>query len=71
VLLAADIELDIISAEDLVLAKLDWAQAGESDLQLRDVRNLLASVVDIDRPYLDRSAQQLGVTDLLRKAETP
>lgn len=60
--------LDIISAEDLVLSKLAWAKAGESDLQLRDVRNLLQSVSDLDRGYLTRWAGVLGLNDLLEKA---
>jgi len=54
-----------------VLAKLEWTAAGESERQLRDVRNLLASVADMDRAYLDRRAQDLGVAELLRRAEAP
>jgi len=41
------IELDafslwIVSKEDLILSKLAWAKPSGSELQLRDVRNLLA-----------------------------
>jgi hypothetical protein len=63
--------LDIISAEDLVLSKLAWAKEGESDLQLRDVRNLLRSVADLDRAYVTRWAGLLGLSALLEKATPP
>jgi len=60
--------LHIISPEDLVLAKLRWAAEGESDLQLRDVRNLVHSVDALDTAYLSDWAPKLGVADWLRRA---
>jgi hypothetical protein len=60
--------LNIISPEDLVLAKLRWAVEGESDLQLRDVRNLVRSVGALDTAYLADWAPKLGVADWLRRA---
>ena len=66
--IAPGLLLDVISPEDLVLAKLIWAKEGESDLQLRDVRNILRSVRDMDRAYLARWAAQLGLSALLEKA---
>jgi hypothetical protein len=63
--------VSIISAEDLVLAKLAWAAAGESDLQLRDVRNLLSSVTDLDHAYLSHWAPSLGLAELLQKVSSP
>jgi hypothetical protein len=65
------LDLSIISAEDLVLAKLSWAAQGESEMQLRDVRNLLRSVGDLDGDYLSGWARTLGLTDLLAKAAGP
>lgn len=55
----------LISPEDLVLSKLVWARDSESELQLRDVRNLLDMVEDLDRGYLVEWAPQLGVAALL------
>lgn len=55
----------IVSPEDLVLSKLWWAKDSRSDLQLRDVRNLIASVASLDRGYLERCAAELGLTALL------
>lgn len=69
--IAPGLALDIISAEDLVLSKLAWAKEGESDLQLRDVRNLLRSATDLDRAYLTRWTSLLGLSELLEKAASP
>lgn len=60
--------LSVVSPEDLVLSKLYWAKEGESEMQMRDVRNLIASRTDLDRAYLKRWAADLGVADLLDKA---
>ena len=55
----------IVSKEDLILSKLLWAKDSHSELQLRDVRNLLATDADFD--YLRGWAQPLGVTALLEE----
>lgn len=57
------------SPEDLILSKLVWARESESEFQLRDVRNLLASAT-LDCQYLDRWAASLSVADLLAKARS-
>lgn len=54
--------LAIVSLEDLILSKLIWARQSESELQLRDVREILATGIDVDRAYLDHWASMLGVT---------
>lgn len=57
--------------EDLVLAKLEWyRQGGESpDPQWHDVVGVLKVQGDaLDRTYLQRWADELGVADLLQRA---
>jgi hypothetical protein len=61
----AGARLSIVTAEDLLLSKLAWAKAGGSELQLRDARNLVASVPTLDWPYLRRWAPTLSVTAFL------
>jgi len=61
-------ELYVVAPEDLILSKLEWAKDSKSEVQLRDVRNLLQSVKGLDRRYLARWAKQLGVGSLYRKA---
>jgi hypothetical protein len=69
--LVTGLSLTIISPEDLILAKLRWAAEGESDLQLRDVRNLMGTVENLDRGYLEEWASQLGVENLLQEVISP
>jgi hypothetical protein len=59
----ANVQTWIVSCEDLILSKLVWALQSNSELQRRDIRQLL--VGSIDRDYIRKWAQQLGVTSLL------
>lgn len=61
----------IASAEDVVLAKLEWYRLGEerSERQWSDVLGVLRTSAEmIDRPYLLRHAKTLGILDLLERA---
>jgi hypothetical protein len=61
----------VATAEDTILAKLEWAQRGESERQLRDVAGILAMRgPDLDRVYLERWAAELGVEALLARVRT-
>jgi hypothetical protein len=55
----------VVSAEDLMLSKLDWARSSRSELQLRDVKNVIAAQPALDWAYLGRWAERLGLADLL------
>lgn len=57
----------LASPEDLILSKLEWAKDSRSEVQLADVRNLLISVQDLDRAYLERWASQLSIAALYRE----
>ncbi|TAJ10789.1 MAG: hypothetical protein EPO61_00465 [Nitrospirae bacterium] len=57
----------IVSPEDLILSKLDWAKESRSQVQLDDVRNLLRSVQGLDTTYLTRWADRLGLSSLYRE----
>jgi len=59
--------ISVTSAEDLVIAKLRWARASESEMQLRDVSNIL-EVAEIDLPYLYHWVGELGLEQLLARA---
>jgi hypothetical protein len=54
----------VASAEDVIIAKLEWAQAGESERQLRDVAAILAVSGDgLDYPYIERWVSALGLRE--------
>jgi hypothetical protein len=55
----------IVSKEDLVISKLFWAKDSHSELQLGDVRNLLATGYDAD--YLHRWTHELGLDTLFEE----
>jgi len=60
----------VASAEDTILAKLEWFRRGgeTSERQWWDIAGVLRVGTDIDREYLRRWAEALGVTDLLQRA---
>jgi hypothetical protein len=53
----------IVSKEDLIISKLSWAKDSHSEVQLSDVRNLLAT--GYDRDYLQCWTRELGLHTLL------
>lgn len=69
---ALDTELvPVISAEDMILAKLRWYRAGGevSERQWRDIAGMFAASGEhLDREYLERWAQTLGLTGLYQRA---
>ena len=61
----------VASAEDTILAKLDWYRRGgeTSQRQWRDVRGVIElRATDLDVKYLRRWAAVLGIGDLLERA---
>ena len=56
----------VATAEDVILAKLEWAKATSSERQLDDVAGILAIASGLDVPYIDRWAAILGVEDAWR-----
>ncbi len=57
-----------ISPEDLILAKLDWAKDSHSEMQLKDVRNLIKAVASLDIDYIKKWVSKLGLEKLYKEA---
>lgn len=57
----------IASKEDLILSKLWWAKDSHSELQLRDVKNLVSTGCDTD--YITRWTAELGLTSLWQECQ--
>lgn len=62
-----DQELSAVAPEDLIVSKLDWARETRSEVQLADVRNLLACVPGLDEAYLAHWTGRLGLDTLYRE----
>jgi hypothetical protein len=61
------IDLWILSPEDVILSKLDWAKDSGSDLQFRDVFGVIKVQWDkLDWDYLQHWAKELGVEKNLK-----
>lgn len=55
-------ELPVVTPEDLIVAKLEWARKGSSERQLGDVRSiLLQRGPELDRDYIERWVDELGL----------
>ena len=62
----------VATVEDMIIAKLEWALAGESERQLRDVASIVSVVGNnLDQPYIERWVADLGLVDLWEQARAP
>jgi hypothetical protein len=64
------LDVDMVSAKDIILAKLLWYRAGGdvSERQWNDLVNLVQVQADkADRVYLEAQAARLGLADLLAR----
>ncbi len=57
-----------ITAEDLILAKLLWAEDSHSEMQIKDIRNLLKTVKDLDKAHIQEWVARLGLVEFYKEA---
>ncbi len=58
------LRLFVTSAEDVIVAKLEWARISKSERQIEDVASILSLRWDsLDRPYLHQWISQLGLNE--------
>lgn len=57
----------IVSPEDLIISKLDWAKDSMSEMQMKDVKNLLTTLTNLDKPYLHQWIQTLQLDEIYAK----
>jgi hypothetical protein len=64
-----DMPVYAATPEDVLLAKLEWAQLGESERQIRDAAGIIEIQGEkLDAEYVERWAAALDVEDQLRAA---
>jgi hypothetical protein len=67
--LLAGRQVAFATAEDTILTKLEWAEAGDSERQYSDAVGIIqVHAAQVDWAYLERWADSLGVRDLLERA---
>lgn len=60
----------VATAEDTIVAKLEWARDGESERQLRDVASILAVTGEaLDRQHLERWIAALDLAEVWTQAQ--
>lgn len=64
-----DTPIWIVSLEDLILSKLYWAKDSLSEMQLKDVKNLLLSSQQIDLDYLNQWIEKLNLAKPYEKVK--
>ncbi len=57
-----------VSAEDLIISKLLWARDSHSEMQLKDVANLIETADNFDSKYIDNWVRELGLEQIYREA---
>jgi hypothetical protein len=58
------------TAEDMLIAKLEWAKMGESERQLRDASGIIAiQGAHLDTPYVERWVTALSLEDQWERAK--
>ena len=64
-----DIALFVASAEDVIIAKLEWSKMAQSQRQIEDVAAILrVRGNSLDRSYLEKWIVELGLTMEWEKA---
>lgn len=60
-----DLTFWVINKEDLILSKLNWARDSFSEMQIKDLNNLLSG--NCDRDYIIKWVDRLGLQEIWQK----
>jgi len=67
---AENFEADFAAPEDVIIKKMEYYREGGSEKHLRDITGILMTTGDdVDRLYIERWAQQLGLGDIWEAIE--
>ncbi|MBI5681705.1 MAG: nucleotidyltransferase [Deltaproteobacteria bacterium] len=61
--------INIVSPEDLIISKLFWAKDSFSEIQIKDVKNLIKTVDELDMNYIKSWVKKLGLEDIFKEAD--
>ena len=57
-----------VSTEDLIISKLLWAKDSHSEIQLKDVANLIETTDNLDSKYIDNWIRELALEQIYKEA---
>lgn len=63
-------EIWIVSPEDLIISKLYWAKDSFSEMQIKDVKNLQNSLVNLDTDYIKKWVHILELKSIYQQVES-
>ena len=61
-------KIAIVSPEDLIISKLFWAKESHSEMQINDVKNLIASVENLNYNYIKKWVKELDIENIFNEA---
>lgn len=61
-------KIAIVSPEDLIISKLFWAKESHSEMQINDVKNLMASVENLNYNYIKKWVKELDIENIFNEA---
>jgi hypothetical protein len=65
------IEVALTTLEDLIIAKLEWSEMGDSELQRRDIQQLIGLAgKTLDEDYMNRWISELGLQQAWKRIAT-
>lgn len=62
---SGDFEVWVISKEDLIISKLNWAKISKSEMQMRDVGSIIRN--GYDEEYVNYWIAKLGLTEIMNE----
>ncbi len=65
-----NVSIWIVSPEDLIISKLYWAKDSLSEMQIKDVKNLLLTMHQLDHDYIREWVNKLNLEVLYEKVGT-
>lgn len=64
-----DISIWIVAPEDLIISKLFWAKNSYSEMQLKDIKNLIKNIKDLDSEYISKWIKSLELEAVFKEIE--
>lgn len=68
-ILLGDTPIWIVAPEDLIISKLFWSKDSLSEMQIKDIKNIILSVKNLDQEYIHSWVQKLELIQIYEKVK--